>query len=175
MSFFFEEVKETFHRVDPKFKHKLLNTPGGESFKYCYQCGTCTATCPIARFIEVFRPNKIIHLAKLGIRGVTHSNAVWLCVNCYSCTERCPQGVKVADIMRALKNIAVEEDGFIPDFSQGFVTNILNSGLAYSIPASRITRRETLGLPPLPKTNIDNLKKLAELAEVPGFNEEQED
>jgi hypothetical protein len=77
--------------------------------------------------------------------------------------------------MRALKNIAVEEDGFIPDFSQGFVTNILNSGLAYSIPASRITRRETLGLPPLPKTNIDNLKKLVELAEVPGFTEEQEE
>jgi heterodisulfide reductase subunit C len=174
MSSFSETVKETFLRVDPTFKHKLLNTPGGESFKYCYQCGTCTATCPIARFIDVFRPNKIIHLAKLGVRGVTQSNAVWLCVNCYSCTERCPQGVKVADIMRALKNIAVEEDGHIPDFSQGFVTNILTSGLAYSIPSSRIARRDTVGLPPLPQTNLDDLKKLAELAKIPSFDKEDE-
>ena len=172
MSSFFETVKEAFQRVDPKFKHKLLNTPGGESFKFCYQCGTCTSTCPIARFTDVFRPNKIIQLAKLGIRGVTHSNAVWLCVNCYSCTERCPQGVKVADIMRALKNIAVEEDGYLPDFSQNFVTNILTTGLAYAIPSSRISRRKTLGLPPLPRTNLNDLKRLAELAKIPSAESE---
>ena len=174
MSFLFETIKETYHRIDPKFKHKLLNTPGGETFKYCYQCGTCTATCPVARFIEVFRPNKIIHLARLGIRGVTHSNSVWLCVNCYSCTERCPQGVKVADVMRALKNIAVEEDGFIPDFSKGFVKNIINTGIAYSIPSSRIAKRGTLGLPPLPKTKLDDLKKLAELSKIPSLDGEEE-
>ena len=62
-------VKEMYLRVDPHFKHKLLQVPGGETFKFCYQCGTCTATCPIARFTDVFRPNKIIHLAKLGIRN----------------------------------------------------------------------------------------------------------
>jgi hypothetical protein len=75
--------------------------------------------------------------------------------------------------MRALKNIAVEEDGYIPDFSRGFVTNILNSGLAYSIPSSRISRRSTIGLPPLPETKLDDLKKLAKLANIPSVDEEE--
>lgn len=95
-------VKESFNRVDPEFKRKLSTVHGGETLMHCYQCGTCTATCPISRFTDIYRPNKIIHLAKLGIKN-TFSDAVWFCVVCYSCTERCPQGVKVADVMRALK------------------------------------------------------------------------
>jgi heterodisulfide reductase subunit C len=150
-----------FLRVDPTFKHKLSQIPGGETFKYCYQCGTCTATCPISRYTDVFRPNKIIHLAKLGIRDVVQSDAVWLCVNCYSCTERCPQGVRVADVMRALKNVAVSE-GCIPEHSRIFLTNIMASGSIYKLPLSRIRRRETAGLPPLPLTKTQDLTKLAE-------------
>jgi len=152
-------VKEMYRRVDPEFKHKVLKTPGGETLRLCYQCGTCTATCPISRFTDVYRPNKIIHLAKLGIRHAIFDDAVWLCVNCYSCTERCPQGVKVADVMRALKNLAVEE-GYTPTFAKGFACNILGTGIAYTIPASRIQRRGTIGLPPLPCTKVDDLKKL---------------
>jgi len=164
-------VKEMYLHVDPEFKYKLLKVPGGETFKLCYQCGTCTATCPVARFTENFRPNKIIHLAKLGIRNVIYNDAVWLCVNCYSCTERCPQEVKVADVMRALKNLAVME-GYIPDFLKGFITNILNTGSAYgAIPSSRISRRSSLGLPPLPKMKLEDLKKLAEITEIINLTE----
>jgi len=158
-------VKEMYHNVDPKFKHKLMKALGGETFRLCYQCGTCTATCPIARFTDVYRPNKIIHLAKLGIRDLIFSDAVWLCVNCYACTERCPQGVKVADVMRALKNISVEE-GYSPNFSKEFIANILKTGMAYSIPSSRISGRASIGLPPLPNTKIEDLKKLAEMSKI---------
>jgi len=158
-------VKDMYRRVDPTFKYKLLEAPGGETLKLCYQCGTCTATCPIARFTDVFRPNKVIHLAKLGIRNVVYSDAVWLCVNCYSCTERCPQGVKVADVMRVLKNLAVEE-GVIPEYSRQFLANILQTGSVYTIPASRIAKRRAKGLPPLPQAKSDDLKKLAELVDI---------
>ncbi len=99
----------TYHRVDPEFKHKLLKDAVGETLKACYQCGTCTAGCPVARFVDVYRPNKILHLAKLGIRDVPYSNAVLLCSSCTTCTKGCPQGVKVHGIMRALKDLALEE------------------------------------------------------------------
>lgn len=152
-------------RVDPTFKHELSKIPGGETFKYCYQCGTCTATCPISRYTDVFRPNKIIQFAKLGIRNIVYSDAVWLCVNCFSCTERCPQGVKVADVMRALKNMSVK-DGYIPDQSRSFLTNILTNGSVYTIPSSRIRRRDAIGLPPLPLTKVEDLQKLAEITKI---------
>jgi formate dehydrogenase major subunit len=99
----------TYHRVDPEFKHKLLKDVAGETLKLCYQCGTCTAGCPVAHFIDVYRPNKILHLAKLGIRDLPYSNAVLLCSSCTTCTKSCPQGVRVHSVMRALKNLAVEE------------------------------------------------------------------
>jgi len=153
------------YKIDPEFKHELMRVPGGETFKYCYQCGVCTATCPIARFTEVFRPNKIIHMAKLGIREVLEDDTVWLCVVCYSCREKCPQGVEVADVIRALKNMAVE-NGCVPAAFKEFADNILKTGLAYNVPESRIARRSTLGLPQLPKTNLEDLKKLAEVTHL---------
>ncbi len=104
------QTVKTRYQVDPEFKHKLKEIFNGETFKFCYQCGTCTSVCPMARLLDVYRPNKIIHLAKLGIRNVANSNAVLLCAGCNLCSENCPQGVKVRDIMHALKEIAVEEE-----------------------------------------------------------------
>lgn len=156
------KVKNHHYRVDPRFKHELLKVPGGETFKTCYQCGVCTATCPIARFTGVFRPNKIIHMVKLGIRDVLKDDAVWLCTVCYACIEKCPQGVEVTDVIRAVKNMAVE-NGCVPQYFTSLAATILSNGMAYAISDSRLARRTTLGLPPLPKTNLDDLRKLADV------------
>jgi heterodisulfide reductase subunit C len=149
------------HRVDPDFKYELLKTPGGESLKTCYQCGTCTATCPIARITGTFRPNRLIHMVKLGVRDVLKDESLWLCAVCYSCLEKCPQGVEVTEVIRALKNKAVEE-GCIPECFLALANCILATGMAFAVPESRLARRGILGLPPLPRTNLDDLKRLAE-------------
>lgn len=106
-------------RVDPKFKYKLLETIGDETFRYCFQCGTCTATCPASQFIELLRPDKIIHLALLGIRNNIYSNSFWLCAGCNACVKTCPQGVKIPEIMHALKSLAIKEGG-IPELLGNF-------------------------------------------------------
>jgi thioredoxin reductase/NAD-dependent dihydropyrimidine dehydrogenase PreA subunit len=106
-------------RVDPLFKHKILEETGGETFNLCYQCGTCTATCPASCLIEVLRPNKVIQLAKLGIRNNVYSDGFWLCAGCNACITNCPQGVKIPEIMHALKKIAIRE-GKIPTFLGDF-------------------------------------------------------
>ena len=158
-------VQERIYRIDPDFKHELLKMPGGDSFKLCYQCGTCTATCPISRFTEVFRPNKIMHMAKLGIRDVVKEDTIWLCSVCYNCVEKCPQGVEITDVIRALKNKAALE-GHVPAYFRELAATVLKTGVAYTIPGSRLAARETRGLPPLPKTNLDDLKKLAEVTHL---------
>jgi formate dehydrogenase major subunit len=116
----------TYHRVDPEFKHKLLKDVAGETLKLCYQCGTCTAGCPVAHFVDVYRPNKILHLAKLGIRDLPYSNAVLLCSSCTTCTKGCPQGVRVHSVVRALKNLAVEE-GYARESLAGDFEKILGT------------------------------------------------
>jgi heterodisulfide reductase subunit C len=98
-------------KVDPQFKYLVAETPGGESIKHCFQCGKCEATCPIRRFDDSYRPIQIIRSIILGLKDeVLKSEAIWMCASCYSCTERCPQGVKFTDVMKAVRNIASEDE-----------------------------------------------------------------
>jgi heterodisulfide reductase subunit C len=59
-----------------------------------------------------FSPRVINAMVKAGMRDeVLSSNSMWLCLSCYLCAERCPKGVKVTDIMYALKRLAIRHNG----------------------------------------------------------------
>jgi heterodisulfide reductase subunit C len=145
--------------IDPKFKYELSKMHGGEKLLNCFQCGTCTSDCPVARFSDNYRPRTIIHMAQLGLKErVLNSSTLWLCAACFTCTDRCPQGVEVASVIRVLRNLAAEK-GFVPVVFKEQATSVLASGYAYKIPELRIKKRETQGLPPLPKGNPENIRK----------------
>ena len=145
--------------IDPKFKYKISKIPGGEQLLRCFQCGTCTPDCPVARFSDSYRPRQIIRMAQLGLKDrVLNSSTLWLCAACFTCTDRCPQDVEVASVIRVLRNLAAEED-CVPAVFKDQATSILNSGYAYKIPELRIKKREAKGLPPLPKGNPESVRK----------------
>jgi heterodisulfide reductase subunit C len=76
----------------------------------CYQCGKCSAGCPMADKMD-FLPNQLVRLVQMGrIDKAASSKAVWLCVSCLTCTTRCPKSVDCASVMDALRQIAVEKD-----------------------------------------------------------------
>ncbi len=156
-----EKVKEPIKasEMDPNFKYEISKMHGGEKLLRCFQCGTCTSDCPVAKFSETYRPRQIIRMAQLGLKErVLSSDTLWLCAACFTCTDRCPQDVEVASVIRVLRNLAAEK-GFIPQVFKEQVASILESGYAYKIPDLRIKKRETLGLPPLPKGNSASIKK----------------
>jgi heterodisulfide reductase subunit C len=145
--------------IDSKFKYELLKMPGSEKILRCFQCGTCTSDCPVARFSDAYRPRTIIRMAQLGLRDrVLNSETLWLCAACFTCTDRCPQGVEVASVIRVLRNLAAEK-GIIPAIFKEQANSILNSGYAYNIPELKIKKRESQGLPPLPRGNSESLRK----------------
>lgn len=145
--------------IDPKFKYEIAKLPGGEKLMRCFQCGTCTSDCPIAKFSDTYRPRQIIRMTQLGLRErVLSSDTLWLCASCFTCTDRCPQDVEVASVIRVLRNLAAER-GYIPPVFKEQASSILESGYAYKIPDLRIKKRESLGLPPLPRGNPENIRK----------------
>ena len=156
-----ETVQKTIRssEIDPKFKYEISKMRGGEKLMRCYQCGTCTSDCPIARFSDTYRPRQIIRMTQLGLKNrVLNSDTLWLCASCFTCTDRCPQDVEVASVIRVLRNLAAEH-GHIPQVFKEQCASILESGYAYRIPELRVKKRETLGLPPLPKGNPGSIRK----------------
>jgi len=96
--------------LDPQFKYDVARRPGGENLQLCFACGTCTAGCPVSEVDPEFNPRKIIRQVVLGMRReVLSSPVIWRCVQCYSCTAKCPQNVRFREILRALREMAVEE------------------------------------------------------------------
>lgn len=102
------------NQLDPQFKYKIANVPGGESLMNCFACGKCSAVCPISEVNEEFKPRKIIHMILLGMKEEVLSNEfIWLCATCDACSFRCPQKVRMADIMSVVRKIA-EDEGYVP-------------------------------------------------------------
>jgi len=150
-------------RVDPSFKNEVLKEHDGETLKTCFQCGTCTSSCPTARFSESYRPRTILRMAQLGLRQkVLPSPTLWLCTACFTCTDRCPQGVEVANVLRVLRNLAVKS-GEVPLIYKELTGSINETGYAYKIPEIRHKKREEVRLPPLPKPKVADVAKLVEL------------
>ncbi|MGQ9507024.1 MAG: 4Fe-4S dicluster domain-containing protein, partial [Candidatus Bathycorpusculaceae bacterium] len=95
--------------MNPKFKYEMSKMHGAERLMLCFQCGTCTADCPISRFSDFYRPRKIARMVQLGLKGrLLSDEALWLCSSCFTCVDHCPQGVEIAGIVRVLRNLSVK-------------------------------------------------------------------
>ncbi len=105
----------------------IIKEEGGDVLKLCYQCGVCSATCPWNQ-VRSFIVRRLIHQAQLGLTDF-EDEEVWTCVACKLCVQRCPRGVEVPDIMRALRRVIVEVGvGKIPDSLRLAVKNVSGVG-----------------------------------------------
>lgn len=87
---------------DPAFVRRIRRI-GGEGLKYCYQCGTCTAVCPVTPDGHPF-PRKEMLWAQWGLRDrLLNDPDLWLCHGCGDCTARCPRGAKPSEVLAALR------------------------------------------------------------------------
>ncbi len=145
------------------FREKLNKTLEGKHHNYCYQCGACSSICPSAHYADVFNPRNILLMALCGLEDelIGKDSPIWLCTNCYSCYERCPQDVRPVEVIITLKNIAVEE-GKAPEQISRFSEAVEKTGESVTHTTTVDRRRESLGLKKLKKPEIDELKKLLE-------------
>lgn len=136
-------------RAEPGFLKGEAGTLG-EEMRGCFTCRTCTASCPVAALHEAFNPFRIIRLALYGLRDeILKSPWIWLCTGCYTCQERCPQGVRITDVMTALKNLAVRE-GHAPPGIRAQRDMVRASGRIYPLDDFDNKKREKMGLVALP-------------------------
>jgi heterodisulfide reductase subunit C len=133
---------------DPTFVERVKATPGGEHILDCYACGTCSASCPIRAIDETFNPRRIIRLALLGLKDeVLRSEFIWLCTGCYICQERCPQDVRITELMMAFRNVATAE-GYPHPTIAAIAEALAKQGNILEIGEFENEKRQKVGLPP---------------------------
>ena len=112
---------------------EIMATPGGEKILSCLQCGTCGGSCPLSGYMD-YTPRRLIGMVREGFRQeVIESFAIWLCASCYECTVRCPAGIKVTDVMYALKRVAIREGIYpkrfpVPVLAKEFINMVKGTG-----------------------------------------------
>jgi len=149
-----------FEELDPEFKRKVMEIPGADKLTYCFQCGTCTAACPIGRRVSDFRPRLIARMAILGLKKpLLDSDLLWLCAGCYACQERCPQQVHPTDVIAALRSLAVREGNVHPSLKMK-TELIAKSGRLYEITEFENMMREDMGLPPVAEVKVDEIREI---------------
>jgi heterodisulfide reductase subunit C len=102
------------HGTMSPFLIEILETQGGSQVLQCYQCGTCSGSCPVIDEME-YGPRRIMHLIQAGEEAaVLSSKDMWRCVSCYSCANRCPRGIEITDLMADLRRLALDK-GYAQD------------------------------------------------------------
>lgn len=130
--------QRTEQELRDAFWDQVHSFPEGDKIKQCLQCGTCTGSCPVSDVMDI-TPRETIALFRAGhLKEILNSRTIWICASCYSCTVRCPIGIRVTDTLYALKRLAMEKKIYPDNFpvyalSQAFIKNVYKYGRNYEL------------------------------------------
>lgn len=83
----------------------------GVDVRKCMRCGKCTATCPAFDTME-YHPHEFVYMVERGeIEKLMNSKAIYQCLSCFACLERCPRQVEPAKLVEAVRLIAIRRQG----------------------------------------------------------------
>lgn len=121
----------------------------------CYQCGKCTAGCPVAGDMDI-PPSMIMRLLQTGSsvndEKVLRSYTIWLCLTCEMCLSRCPMEIDIPSMMDFLRQKSLREKkanrkaSNIIAFHRSFLNSIKFTGKLFELGLILDYKRQTLKL-----------------------------
>jgi len=157
---------------DPDFTAEFIDA-GIETVKHCFQCGTCSGSCPSGRRTP-YKVRQIVRKCLLGLKEeVITDDALWMCTTCYTCQERCLRSVKIVEIIKKARNIAAHA-GYMAKPHKMTGVFVMNTG--HGVPINDATKalRAKIGLSEIPPTTHAFPEALAEvqkICKITGFDE----
>ncbi len=84
----------------------------------CMKCGKCSATCPAYEEMEYHPHQFVAMIERDAIEELMESKAIWNCLSCMACVERCPRGVEPGKLVEAARQLVTRQQGgnyLLPD------------------------------------------------------------
>lgn len=123
----------TLVQPDFEWKRRIIGLDAHD-LSVCYQCGTCTAVCPISTADNPF-PRKEMVWVQWGLKERALGNAsIWICHQCGTCNTYCPRDAKPANVMAALRDDSITHYA-VPAFMGKALSDPRFLPLLFAIPA----------------------------------------
>jgi heterodisulfide reductase subunit C2 len=110
----------------------------GVDAAHCYQCGECSAGCPMAEETRL-RPHEVMRLVSLDRRDkLASDDSLWNCLTCETCSARCPNNCEPARVIESVREIlAKTSPGGVPRrvaaFHRAFLSQIRQHGRMFEL------------------------------------------
>ena len=116
-------------KLNPDFSAKI-DRFGAVNMTACYNCGNCTAICPLSDESNSF-PRKMVRVCVLGLEDkITASPDPWLCYYCGECSETCPRDANPGELMMSLRRYLTSKYDWTGISEKFYNSKILQIGAA---------------------------------------------
>lgn len=114
----------------------------GIAASHCYQCGKCSAGCPLSEEMD-YPPSYLMRMLQADNpdldEKVLRSFTIWVCLTCEMCYSRCPMSIDIPKLMDFLREKSLNENKVSPRakqivaFHKSFLDSIKYTGRLYEI------------------------------------------
>ena len=97
--------------MDKSERVRLIKERSGTDARKCMKCGKCSGRCPAYHDMDI-KPHQVVSYIEKGeIDKLLQSKSIYTCLSCFACVERCPRGVAPANVIEAVRQEVVREQG----------------------------------------------------------------
>ena len=90
---------------------RLVKERSGTDARKCMKCGKCSGRCPAYHDMDIKPHQFVSYIEKGEIDKLMASKSLYTCLSCFACVERCPRGVAPANVIEAVRQEVIRQQG----------------------------------------------------------------
>jgi Fe-S oxidoreductase len=97
----------------------------GDNISECLTCGACNSRCTWFDGKGGPIPRQMVRMAALGLdKELVENGMLWDCLICNRCTQGCPMGITMDQVVRKGRSLAIAADKIPPDIEKGIKSRL---------------------------------------------------